>query len=143
MLAKRKMPTAWWSLLPTSVSTALPRSTSSPPKGATVGPTEAPYSLDFSASLICDVGELCNCDPVLGALLGDNLLDSISHFKTLLGWSVASGEINADVDIDALALPLQCLFVGLSVMGKVVTDQADLWSVAQTTLRDLNMLAED
>jgi len=86
--------------------------------------------------------ELCNTNNDLGPMLEAAIVGSAGRLEKLLGWAVTSGEIGPDVDIHALALALQNLIVGLNVMSKMVRDEADLWLVAATTLRGLDLLAE-
>lgn len=88
------------------------------------------------------VAELCNTNDELGPKLEQAVLGSAARIETLLGWGVANGEINDDVNIRALALSLQNLLIGLNVMSKVVRNEADLLLVAITTLRGLDLLAE-
>ncbi len=88
------------------------------------------------------VAELCGTANELAPKLEDVVLESIDTIKTVLKRGVASGEIDAGLDINAVALSLQNLLAGLSVMGKIVHDEADLWSAARTTLRGLNLLDE-
>lgn len=86
--------------------------------------------------------ELCNTNDQLGPLLEGALLGSAARIETLLDWAVASGEIKADVNTHALALSVQNLIVGLTVMSKIVRKESDLWLVARTTLQGLDLLAE-
>jgi len=88
------------------------------------------------------VAELCNTNDELGSQLEDLMLGSIAHIETLLGWGVATGEIKEAVNIHALALSLQNLIIGLTVLSKVVRTEADLWHVAKTKLQGLDMLVE-
>lgn len=88
------------------------------------------------------VSELCNTNDELGPKLEQAVLGSAARIETLLGWGIASGEIDDEVDIHALALSLQNLLIGLNVMSKVVRKESDLWLVVKTTLRGLDLLAE-
>jgi len=88
------------------------------------------------------IAELCNTNDELSSKLEDIILGSVARIETLLGWGVATGEINEDVNIHALALSLQNLIIGLNVLSKVVRTEADLWQVAKTTLQGLDLLAE-
>lgn len=89
------------------------------------------------------VAELCNTHDELGPVLDKAMLGSFRRIEQLLEWGVAQGEIDPDVDIHALALAVKTLLVGLNVMCKVVRDENELWKVAETTLRGLNLLADD
>lgn len=88
------------------------------------------------------VAELCATNDKLGNKLKEAVLARVAHIETILGWGIANGEIDDEVDTHALALTLQNLFIGLSVLSKVVRDEHDLWRVARTTLRGLGLLAE-
>jgi len=87
------------------------------------------------------VAELCGTNDKLGPMLEEAVLGSAARIETLLGRGVANGEIDVDADVHALALSLQNLLIGLNVMSKVVRKEADLWLVARTTLRGLDLLA--
>jgi len=88
------------------------------------------------------VAELCNTNEELGPKLEETILGCAARVETLLGWGVASGEINEEANIHALALSLQNLIIGLNVLSKVVREEADLWQVAKITLQGLDLLAE-
>lgn len=88
------------------------------------------------------VAELCNTNDTLGETLKEAFLERVARIETILGWGIASGEIDDEVDTRALALTLQNLFIGLNVLSKVVRDEHDLWQVARTTLLGLTLLAE-
>ncbi len=89
------------------------------------------------------VAELCNTHDELGSVIADAILGSVSRISTILEWGVARGEVPEDTDIPALALTLQNLIIGLNVLCKIVPDEDRLWSVAQTTLRGLDLYEED
>lgn len=89
--------------------------------------------------LINSVAELCNVHDELGPVLETVVLGSLTCIEQLLERGVERGEIDADTDVHAKALALQNLLIGLNVMCKVVTDEAELWSAAKTTLKGLDL----
>ena len=88
------------------------------------------------------VAELCTTNDKLGETLKKAILARVAHIETILGWGIANGEIDDEVDTHALALTVQNLFIGLNVLSKVVRNEHDLWQVARTTLQGLDLLAE-
>lgn len=88
------------------------------------------------------VAELCGTHATLGPKLQAAMLANVKRFETLLGWGVASGELDQDTDVHALALAVKTLLVGLNVLSKLVHDEDELWQVASTTLRALNLWEE-
>ncbi len=70
------------------------------------------------------------------------LLGSLARIRQLLDWAQARGEIAADADTQALAMAVQQLLAGLSVVSKVVRDEAQLWAGTALTLKGLGLLAE-
>lgn len=89
------------------------------------------------------VAELCPVEEALGAMLAEALLGSLENIRHLLLRAQAQGEIGQDVSVPALALAVQNLIVGLSVISKVVRDEALLWQSTALTLKGLGLLAED
>ncbi len=88
------------------------------------------------------VAELGSRNDELGEKLKRAVGERVARIETILGWGIAKGEIDREVDAHGLALTLQSLFIGLNVLSKVVRDEHDLWQVARTALRGLNLLAE-
>ncbi len=85
------------------------------------------------------VAELCNTHDELGRFMADAFLGSVSRIATILEWGKARGEIPEDTDVQALALTVKNLIIGLNVLCKIVPDEKRLWSVASTTLRGLDL----
>ena len=92
--------------------------------------------------VINSVSELCNTDDHLGPVLQNAVLGNLARFETLLQWGVAQGEIDAKIDLHALALALQNLLMGLNIMCKVVHHEDELWKAAKTTLVSLDLYEE-
>ncbi len=78
----------------------------------------------------------------LATLLAEALLGSLARIRQLLDWAQAHGEIAPDADTQALAMAVQQLLAGLSVVSKVVRDEAQLWAGTALTLKWLGLLAE-
>ena len=88
------------------------------------------------------VAELCNTNDILGPKLHQLMQANITRIETVLAWGVASGELDKETDIKALALSVKNLIVGLNVMCKLVQNEDQLWQIASTTLRGLNLLED-
>lgn len=88
------------------------------------------------------VAELCNTNDTLGPKLHAAMLANVTRIETILGWAIANGEIDADTDTYSLALSVKNLIVGLNVMSKLVRNEDDLWRIASTTLRALDLFEE-
>ncbi len=95
--------------------------------------------------VINGVADRCHGDQAgdhLATLLAEALLGSLARIRQLLDWAQARGEIAADADTQALAMAVQQLLAGLSVVSKVVRDEAQLWAGTALTLKGLGLLAE-
>lgn len=66
--------------------------------------------------------------------------NSTKRIAELLAIAREQGEIDSRADVQALALALQNLMVGLNVLSKVVRDESDLWLLTETTLRGLGLI---
>ena len=88
------------------------------------------------------VADLCPAHEALGAMVAEALLGSLARIRQLLGWARARGELAPDTDIDALALAVQNLMAGLSLISKVVQDEDQLWRSTRLTLAGLGLYAE-
>ncbi len=88
------------------------------------------------------VSELCNTKSALGPLLEKAMLGNIARIEALLKRGVANGEINPKTDIHTLALSVKTLLVGLNTLSKFVRSEDELWRIASTTLRGLDLLEE-
>lgn len=93
--------------------------------------------------VVNSIAELCATHEALGSMLEQAVLGSLARIETLLQRAEARREIAAEADTHALALAVQNLLMGLNVLCKVVHEEDELWRVAETTLRGLNLLAED
>ncbi len=89
--------------------------------------------------VINSVTELCNVNDELGPFMKDVVLSNMAQFETLLQRAVSNGEIDKNTKIHDKTLALQNLLVGLNVMGKVVSNESDLWKIAKATLQGLDL----
>ncbi len=89
------------------------------------------------------VAELCPIEDQIGALLANALMGSIQCITQLLEWARAQGEISDDVDVPSLALAVQNLMVGLSVVSKVIREEDALWAATALTLKGLDLYSEE
>jgi TetR/AcrR family transcriptional repressor of nem operon len=85
------------------------------------------------------LAELVGVDETLGPALADVFQRSLARLESLLRRAAARGEIKDGGDIREKALALKNLLVGLNLMSKVVRNEAELWSVAQQTLKGLKL----
>ena len=95
--------------------------------------------------VINGVADRCQSDQTgdhLATLLAEALLGSLARIRQLLDWAQVRGEIEAGADTQALAMAVQQLLAGLSVVSKVVRDEARLWQGTALTLKGLGLLAE-
>ncbi len=95
--------------------------------------------------VINGVADRCRSDAAgdqIAALLAEALLGSLDHIRQLLDWARARGEIPSDTDTRALALAVQNLLAGLSVVSKVVRDEELVWSGTALTLEGLGLYSE-
>ncbi len=88
------------------------------------------------------LAELVGSHPVLGPELEAAFGANIARIRGLLAQAARDGEIPAEVDLDAKALAVKNLLVGLNVMSKLVRDEDALWALARETLAGLGLYAE-
>ncbi|UTD28881.1 TetR/AcrR family transcriptional regulator [Bradyrhizobium sp. WD16] len=91
--------------------------------------------------IVNSIAELCPASEGPALLLADLAACSTRRIEDLLTMARDAGEIAADANIHALALALQNLMIGLNVISKVVRSEAELWLLAETTLRGLGLMA--
>ncbi len=92
------------------------------------------------------VADRCRGDMVvdhLASLLAEALLGSLARIRQLLDWAQARGEIAPGADTEALALAVQNLLAGLSVVSKVERNEARLWAGTALTLKGLGLYGEN
>jgi TetR/AcrR family transcriptional regulator, transcriptional repressor for nem operon len=85
------------------------------------------------------VAELCGSHETLGPFMALCMEKSLARIEELVGWAVERGELPANTDVRALALAINNLLVGVNVMAKIVGDEAELWGIAKTTLKALDL----
>lgn len=78
----------------------------------------------------------------LGADLPPLALKTFDRLGELLRLAQTNQEITPDTDTRELALATFNLIIGLNVSCKVVRSEADLWSIARSTLSGLGILHE-
>ncbi|MHC0054564.1 TetR/AcrR family transcriptional regulator [Actibacterium sp. D379-3] len=88
------------------------------------------------------VAELCATHQNLGGLLAEAILGSTARIEQVLGWAATGGEIDETADLHTLALSVQSLILGLSVLSKIVHSETKLWAVAAATLKGLGLYEE-
>lgn len=91
--------------------------------------------------IVNSIAELCPAPEGPGLLLADLAACSTRRLEELLTMARDADEIAADANIHALALALQNLMIGLNVISKVVHSEAELWLLAETTLKGLGLMA--
>jgi TetR/AcrR family transcriptional repressor of nem operon len=53
-----------------------------------------------------------------------------------------AGDLDSTANAEEIALALQNLLIGLNTMSKVVRDEGQLWGIAKTTLKGLNLFKQ-
>jgi len=87
--------------------------------------------------------ELVGTHPALGWLMADGIEENVDRFEELLAMAVKNGELDPSTDIRETALALQNLILGVSVMSKVFTSEADLWSSLRPALMGMGLINPD
>ena len=90
--------------------------------------------------IVNSIAELCPSDKGPAPMLTSLAKSSTKRIAELLAIAREQGEIDSRADVQALALALQNLMVGLNVLSKVVRDESDLWLLTETTLRGLGLI---
>lgn len=93
--------------------------------------------------IVNSIAELCPAPEGPAPLLADLAASSTRRLEELLTMARDAGEIAADANVHALALALQNLMIGLNVISKVVRSEAELWLLAETTLKGLGLMERD
>lgn len=88
------------------------------------------------------VAELVGSDEKLGPVMENAVLNSSQRFEDLLELAAAQGEIIDDGQLHHKALALQNLLLGLCIMAKVIRSEQELKSVAELTLKGLELYEE-
>jgi TetR/AcrR family transcriptional regulator, transcriptional repressor for nem operon len=98
---------------------------------------------DWSGCLVANcLAEICPADQGPGAEISRLALESARRLEALLDRAKVQGEIPQGADTHALALAVQTLLIGLSVFGKALRSEQELWRTAEVTLRGLGLYAE-
>ncbi|MFN7925257.1 MAG: TetR/AcrR family transcriptional regulator [Bryobacteraceae bacterium] len=87
------------------------------------------------------VAELCPAGEGPGAELGKIMRTRINRLEKLFERAKAQRELPATANSRTLALAYQNLLFGLNVLGKALQNEADLWRIAEATLRGLAIYA--
>lgn len=93
--------------------------------------------------IVNSIAELCPAPEGPAPLLADLAARSTQRIEDLLTMAREGGEIAGDANVHALALALQNLMIGLNVISKVVRSEAELWLLAETTLKGLGLRARE
>ncbi len=88
--------------------------------------------------VINSISELVAVDEELGENLSNMVHANIARFEQLLQLAVAKGELEEQQTRDK-ALALQSLLMGISVLSKVVTSEAELLVIVNQTLTGLGL----
>ncbi|GAB1621007.1 TetR/AcrR family transcriptional regulator [Agarivorans albus] len=88
--------------------------------------------------VINSISELVAVDEELGENLSNMVQANIARFEQLLQLAVAKGELEEQQTRDK-ALALQSLLMGISVLSKVVTSEAELLVIVKQTLTGLGL----
>ena len=89
------------------------------------------------------ISELVGTHPELGDLLSDGVKSNVTRIEELLQIAVDKGELSRSTDIRETALALQNLIIGVSVMSKVFTSEAELWSSVRPALIGMGLIRPD
>lgn len=87
------------------------------------------------------VTELCAQHPDLGPLMADTILGTLDRIRAVLEVGVETGELPQDLDINARAMAVQSLMIGINTLAKVVHREDELWSACRETLAGLDLLS--
>jgi len=87
--------------------------------------------------------ELVGVDETLGPVVQDRILHSLHRFERLLKVASVKGEIIDDGQLRDKSLSLQHLVLGLCMMSKIIHSYNDLKTVADLTLKGLDLFEEE
>ena len=89
------------------------------------------------------LSELDTMHDELGVMIANAVLHSAARLEDLLKLAVSAGELAEQTDVQAMALALQNLLIGLNLFSKALRDEQELWLTASTTLKALDLYRED
>jgi len=88
---------------------------------------------------------LVGVHPTLGPIVAQKIDGGRVWFESLIAQAVRAGDLDSTTNAAQIALTLQNLLFGLNAMSKAVREEEQLWGIAKTTLKGLNLFkqAED
>jgi TetR/AcrR family transcriptional repressor of nem operon len=85
---------------------------------------------------------LVGVHPNLGPIVPQKVDTGRVWFEGLLTQAMHAGDLDSTANAEEIALALQNLLIGLNTMSKVVRDEGQLWGIAKTTLKGLNLFKQ-
>ena len=88
---------------------------------------------------------LVGVHPTLGPIVAQKVDAGRVWFESLIEQAMKTGDLDSTTNAAQIALTLQNLLFGLNAMSKAVREEEQLWGIAKTTLKGLNLFkqAED
>ena len=82
---------------------------------------------------------LVGVHPTLGPIVAQKVDAGRVWFESLIEQAMKTGDLDSTTDAEQIALTLQNLLIGINTMSKAVRDEEQLWGIAKTTLKGLNL----
>ncbi len=88
------------------------------------------------------LAELLPSDTEAAKSIGDLTQGLIQRLSVLVAGAISRGEMSKDIDPNAMGLAVHGMIMGINLQSKVITNETQLWTSAQQSLRGLGLYKE-